>query len=103
MDSAAAKLPKTSLRGTMNGMIVAIGGPAGAGKSTVARALARRLGYCYLDTGAMYRAVALAGLQAGVDWNRPEQLAELVPTLDLRVAGAKIYLHGDDVTDAVRT
>ncbi|MGA2256352.1 MAG: (d)CMP kinase [Thermoguttaceae bacterium] len=84
-------------------MIVTIDGPAGAGKSTVARALARRLGYCYLDTGAMYRAVALAGLQAGVDWNRPEQLAELAPSLDLRISGARIYLQGDDVTDAVRT
>jgi cytidylate kinase len=84
-------------------MIVTIDGPAGAGKSTVARALARRLGYSYLDTGAMYRAVALAGLQAGVDWNRPEQLAELVPTLDLRVSGERIYLQGADVSDAVRT
>ena len=91
------------LPGTINGMIVTIDGPAGAGKSTVARALARRLGYCYLDTGAMYRAVALAGLQAGVDWNRPEQLAELAPTLDLRVSGERIYLQGEDVTDAVRT
>ena len=98
-----SKLPKTALPGTMNGMIVTIDGPAGAGKSTVARALARRLGYCYLDTGAMYRAVALAGLRAGVDWNRPEQLAELVATLDLRVSGERIYLQGEDVTDAVRT
>jgi len=84
-------------------MIVTIDGPAGAGKSTVARALARRLGYSYLDTGAMYRAVALAGLRAGVDWNRPEQLAELAPTLDLRVSGERIHLQGEDVTDAVRT
>ena len=87
----------------MNGMIVTIDGPAGAGKSTVARALARRLGYCYLDTGAMYRAVALAGLQAGVDWNRPEQLAELAPTLDLRVSGGGSTCKATDVTDAVRT
>ena len=87
----------------VNSMIVTIDGPAGAGKSTVARALARRLGYRYLDTGAMYRAVALAGLQAGVDWHRPEQLAELAPTLDLRVSGPRIFLHGEDVTDAVRT
>lgn len=84
-------------------MIVTIDGPAGAGKSTVARALAQRLGYSYLDTGAMYRAVALAGLQAGVDWNRPEQLARLAPTLDLRVSGERIHLQGADVTDAVRT
>jgi cytidylate kinase len=51
----------------------------------------------------MYRAVALAGLQAGVDWNRPEQLAELAPTLDLRISGGRIYLQGADVTDTVRT
>jgi cytidylate kinase len=87
----------------MNTMIVTIDGPAGAGKSTVARALARRLGYCYLDTGAMYRAVALAGLQAGIDWNLPERLAELARTLDLRVSGGRIYLQGEDVTDAVRS
>jgi len=84
-------------------MIVTIDGPAGAGKSTVARALAGRLGYCHLDTGAMYRAVALAGLQAGVDWTRPEQLAGLAPTLDLRISGERIYLQGADVSDAVRT
>ncbi len=83
-------------------MIVTIDGPAGAGKSTVARALARRLGCCFLDTGAMYRAVALAGLQAGVDWSRPEQLAELASTLDLRVSGGRIFLQGADVTDSVR-
>jgi CMP/dCMP kinase len=84
-------------------MIVTIDGPAGAGKSTVAQALARRLGYGHLDTGAMYRAVALAGLQAGVDWNRPEQLAELVSKLDLRVLAERVYLQGQDVTDALRT
>ncbi len=84
-------------------MIVTIDGPAGAGKSTVARALARRLGYCYLDTGAMYRAVAFAGLQAGIDWNLPERLADLARTLDLRVSGGRIYLQDEDVTDAVRS
>jgi CMP/dCMP kinase len=87
----------------MKSMIVTIDGPAGAGKSTVARALARRLGYCYLDTGAMYRAVALAGLQAGIDWSRPEQLAELVRTLELQVSDGRIFLRGEDVTDAVRS
>jgi CMP/dCMP kinase len=95
--------PKTSPPGTMNEMIVTIDGPAGAGKSTVARALARRLGYCYLDTGAMYRAVALAGLQAGVDWSRPEQMVSLVSDLDLLISHGRILLHGEDVTEAVRT
>ena len=61
--------------------IIAIDGPAGAGKSTVTRKIAQALGLLYLDTGAMYRAVALAGLQSKVDWNRSDQLAELATTL----------------------
>ena len=84
-------------------MIVTIDGPAGAGKSTVARALAQRLGFAYLDTGAMYRAVALAGLRRGVDWSRPEQLAELVKQVKIEVAGPRLLLEGEDVTAAVRT
>ena len=84
-------------------MIVTIDGPAGAGKSTVARAVAQRLGFRFLDTGAMYRAVALAGLRRGVDWDRPEQLAALTEDLDLRVAGDKILLDGENVTMAIRS
>lgn len=84
-------------------MIITIDGPAGAGKSTVARQLARRLGFRFLDTGAMYRAVALAGLRREVDWQRPEQLAELAGKLDIAVRGSKIFLDGEDVTDAVRS
>jgi cytidylate kinase len=84
-------------------MIITIDGPAGAGKSTVARALARRLGFRYLDTGAMYRAVALAGMRRGVAWDRPEQLAQLVRTLDIKVIGEKLFLDGEDVTEAVRS
>jgi cytidylate kinase len=87
----------------MDGMIVTIDGPAGAGKSSVAKALAGRLGFFHLDTGAMYRAVALAGLRQGVDWDRPEQLAELAAVIDLRVRGERIMLQGEDVTAAVRT
>ncbi len=70
-------------------MVIAIDGPAGAGKSTVARAVAARLGFTYLDTGAMYRCVALAGGD-GVDG------------LDIRV-GDRVLLDGRDVTDAIRT
>jgi len=84
-------------------MIVTIDGPAGAGKSTVARALARRLGFVYLDTGAMYRAVALAGLRRGLDWDRPAELAQLAGELTIEVAGNRILLDGEDVTEAVRT
>ncbi len=70
-------------------MVIAIDGPAGAGKSTVARAVAARLGFTYQDTGAMYRCVALAGGD-GVDG------------LDIRV-GDRVLLDGRDVTDAIRT
>jgi cytidylate kinase len=84
-------------------MIITLDGPAGAGKSTVGRALARRLGFRFLDTGAMYRAVALAGMRQGVDWERPEQLARLAEQLDIQVNGERILLSGEDVTEAVRT
>jgi len=84
-------------------MIVTIDGPAGAGKSSVARAVARRLRFRFLDTGAMYRAVALAGLRQRVDWQRPEQLAEVAKRLDLRFDGRRMWLGGEDITEAVRT
>lgn len=86
-------------------MIVAIDGPAGSGKSTTARAVARRLGYLYLDTGAMYRAVALAFLRAEAA-PTPEAAARLLPalTLDLRYADGeqRVLLDGEDVTEAIR-
>ena len=84
-------------------MIITIDGPAGAGKSSVARELARRLGFRFLDTGAMYRAVALAGLRRGIDWRRGELLADLARGLDLRVDDQHIYLDGEDVTETVRS
>lgn len=83
-------------------MIITIDGPAGAGKSTVARALARRLGFRFLDTGAMYRAVALAGKRAGLDWDVPDDLTRLARSIDLQVVGDRILLDGEDVTEAVR-
>jgi cytidylate kinase len=84
-------------------MIITIDGPAGAGKSTVARALARRLGFRFLDTGAMYRAVALAGYRRGLDWDVPDDLAQLAKKLDIQMSGEQIFLDGEDVTEAVRT
>jgi cytidylate kinase len=76
-------------------MVIAIDGPAGAGKSTVARAVARELGATYLDSGAMYRCVALAAARSG----RPA--AEVAPGLEIRL-GERILLDGEDVTDAIR-
>jgi len=84
-------------------MIITIDGPAGAGKSTVARALARRLGFRYLDTGAMYRAVALAGLRRGLEWERPESLAQLARQLKIELVEDRVLLDGEDVTEPVRT
>ena len=76
-------------------MVVAIDGPAGAGKSTVARALAEKLGFRYLDSGAMYRAVALAVLEQGGD------AAERAAVADIEL-GDRVVLDGRDVTEAIR-
>ena len=77
-------------------MVIAIDGPAGAGKSTVARAVARELGFTYLDTGAMYRAVALA---AGNDGEPPAKVAERI---EIEV-GDRVLVDGKDVTEAIRS
>jgi cytidylate kinase len=84
-------------------MIVTIDGPAGAGKSSAARQLARRLGYRFLDTGAMYRAVTLAGKRQGVDWSQPEQLAAIAASLTLEITDNSVLMNGEDVTAAIRT
>jgi cytidylate kinase len=85
-------------------MIVTIDGPAGAGKSTTARALARRLGFAFLDTGAMFRCVALAALRAGVAWTDDAGLALVVQRIKLEMppSGA-VILDGEDVSLAIRT
>jgi len=84
-------------------MIVTIDGPAGAGKSSVARQLARRLGFQFLDTGAMYRAVALAALQAGLGDGDADQIAELAGRLKIEFQADRVLLDGQDVTQAIRT
>lgn len=84
-------------------MIVTIDGPAGAGKSTVARELARRLGFRFLDTGAMYRAVALAALRRSIDWEDTEKLVELCPQLSIVLKDDHVLLDGEDVTNLIRT
>lgn len=85
---------------------VAIDGPSGAGKSTLARRLAAELGYVYVDTGAMYRAIGLYGLRAGADLKNEAQVLALLPAvqLELRYAGGAqhILLNGEDVSEAIR-
>src|SRR3954463_8532263 len=84
--------------------IVAIDGPAGAGKSTVARQLATRLGFSIIDTGAIYRSVALAASRAGVPWDEDEGLRRLLDAgLVLSFDGDRVLLRGEDVSDAIRT
>jgi cytidylate kinase len=87
------------------GLIIAIDGPSGAGKSTAGRALAELLGYVFLDTGAMYRALALRALQAGVDLDSGEKLADLLSrtVVELRPGGRGVLLDGADVSTAIRT
>jgi cytidylate kinase len=84
-------------------MIVTIDGPAGSGKSTAARALARRLGFEYLDTGAMYRAVALAALRAGSDLHDQNALSRLLADLTLEMPPGRVLLNGEDVAGLIRT
>ena len=88
-------------------LIIAIDGPSGAGKSTLSKLLAQRLGYIHLDTGAMYRCVALAALTLGIDSSDQERLGTLVQQLRIEFvhtpAGDLVLLDGQDVSTAIRT
>lgn len=85
-------------------LIVAIDGPAGAGKSTIARTLAERLGVAYVDTGAMYRAVALWALEASIDLDDPFRLEQLArqARIEFVAPGNTVLLNGEDVTTKIR-
>jgi cytidylate kinase len=84
-------------------VVIAIDGPAGAGKSTVSRALAERLGATYLDSGAMYRTVALLTLRAQADPDDPARVVPLAEQLDLGMEGTRVSVGGEDVSRAIRT
>lgn len=91
----------------MRKLIIAIDGPVGSGKSTLARRVAALMGYVYIDTGAMYRAVALKALRRGVPLDAADQLTALAgdTRIDLRAedGGQRVFLDGEDVTSAIRT
>ncbi len=82
--------------------VVTIDGPAAAGKSTVARGLAHRLGWRFLDTGAMYRAVTLAAIRGGVDMANEAALSTLVESLSVELLPDRVLLGAEDITTAIR-
>lgn len=88
-------------------MIIAIDGPSGAGKSTLGKMLAKKLGLLYLDTGAMYRAVALAAMQLGVSFDDKQRVVEIAENARIELIGEpdslKIFLDGNEVTAEIRT
>lgn len=83
-------------------MVIAIDGPAGAGKSSVARAVAAALGFTYLDSGAMYRCVALAAVERGANLDDPETMGALAHSLEITLGGESVGLDGEDVSAAIR-
>ncbi len=83
-------------------MIVTIDGPAGAGKSSAAEGLARRLGFCFLDTGAMYRAVAWAAARRQVDWADQQAVADIARRIRITLEAHRVLVDGQDVTRAIR-
>ncbi len=88
-------------------LVIAIDGPVGAGKSTAARRLAEVLGYLYIDSGAMYRALGWKAVRAGADLQDPTRLADLAAATDIGVtagrSGPRVLVDGEDVTEALRT
>jgi len=84
-------------------MNIAIDGPAGAGKSTIAKILAEKLGMNYIDTGAMYRAITLKAIENNIDFNDVSSLINLVNNTDIKISNGRIYLDSKDVTDKIRT
>lgn len=87
----------------MKKRVVAIDGPAGSGKSTVARLVAKRLGFIYLDTGAIYRSLAWLAQRKGVSWGDEEGLARLCREMEIGFEGDRVFVNGEDVTSKIRT
>mgnify|MGYP001306969222 CR=1 FL=1 len=88
---------------TLHPCIIAIDGPSGAGKGTIARAIAGELGYRYVDSGAMYRAVAWQARQAGVELADEPALVHLAQVANIEMRGGRVAIDGIDISDAIRT
>ncbi len=86
-----------------NRIRIAVDGPAGAGKSTIAKLVAKELNIDYIDTGAMYRAIAVKLIRTGTDYNDPEGLAKMLKTTDVDFSQGKTYLDGEDISGIIRT
>ncbi|MEC7679111.1 MAG: (d)CMP kinase [Planctomycetota bacterium] len=84
-------------------MIVTIDGPAGAGKSSIAKIAADRLGFEFLDTGALYRAMTLAAIRAQVDFSDTQEIIRFSSTVDIQWDGQRVLLKGEDVSEQIRT
>ena len=88
------------------GLVIAIDGPSGAGKSSAAKEVARRLGYLYIDTGAMYRAVGLRALQQNPELNDPQVIAAIAASSRIELKDSpgqlRVFLDGEDVSEAIR-
>jgi len=83
--------------------VIAIDGPAAAGKSTVAQMVAEKLGYVYIDTGAMYRAVTLKALKLGIDPKNERLIGDMLPDTEIRLTDTRdVYLDGENVTEEIR-
>ena len=87
----------------LNRIRIAVDGPAGAGKSTIAKAVAQELNIDYIDTGAMYRAIAVKLIRTGTDYKDAESLAKMLETTDVDFSAGKTYLDGEDVSGIIRT
>ncbi len=84
-------------------IVIAIDGPAGAGKSTIAKKVAVEMAYAYLDTGAMYRAMTLKAITLGLDLHDEESVSGLAANTEIRLAGGQVFLDGVDVTAQLRS
>jgi cytidylate kinase len=84
-------------------VIVTIDGPAGAGKSSIAKQVAERLGFEFLDTGALYRAVTLGAIRAQIDFEDIDALVDFAKQVNLRWDGQRVFLNGEDVSEQIRT